>query len=103
LLRREHQSSQLRGHFPHSNTPKINQFIGGIRLSLTGLMLAREPALGGADVAVVERRTHQGLDGSRAGGLTPRAIQCVVLPSCRCADEVRPYLGQRCVRLRPRS
>ena len=30
--RREHQSSQLRGHFPHSNTPKINQFIGGIRL-----------------------------------------------------------------------
>src|SRR4029077_141777 len=33
LLCEEQQSSQLRGHFPHSNTPTIKQFIGGIRLS----------------------------------------------------------------------
>ena len=33
LLRRQHQSSQLRGHFPHSNTPTNKQFIGESRLS----------------------------------------------------------------------
>jgi hypothetical protein len=33
LLRREHQSFQLRGHFPHFNTPTTSPFIGGSRLS----------------------------------------------------------------------
>jgi 2-polyprenyl-6-methoxyphenol hydroxylase-like FAD-dependent oxidoreductase len=41
----------------------------------TGLMLAAELALAGADVAVIERRTNQGLEGSRAGGLLPRTIE----------------------------
>ena len=41
----------------------------------TGLMLAGELALGGADVAVVERRTGRDLVGSRAGGMTPRTIE----------------------------
>lgn len=35
----------------------------------TGLMLAGELALASVDVVVVERRTSQDLDGSRAGGL----------------------------------
>ena len=35
----------------------------------TGLMLAGELALAGIDVVIVERRTSQDLDGSRAGGL----------------------------------
>src|SRR5271156_3344132 len=34
LLREEHQSSQLRGHFPQFDTQNSNQFIGGSRLSL---------------------------------------------------------------------
>ncbi|SOJ52587.1 Anhydrotetracycline monooxygenase [Mycobacterium simulans] len=41
----------------------------------TGLMLAGELALAGADVVVVERRTARDLTGSRAGGLTPRTIE----------------------------
>jgi 3-(3-hydroxy-phenyl)propionate hydroxylase len=41
----------------------------------TGLMLAGELALAGADVAIVERRTSQELDGSRAGGLHSRTIE----------------------------
>ncbi|AQT83172.1 hypothetical protein B1R94_27990 [Mycolicibacterium litorale] len=41
----------------------------------TGLMLAGELALGGADVAIVERRTSQGLVGQRAGGLHSRTIE----------------------------
>jgi 2-polyprenyl-6-methoxyphenol hydroxylase-like FAD-dependent oxidoreductase len=41
----------------------------------TGLMLAGELALAGADVAVVERRTGHDLVGSRAGGITPRTIE----------------------------
>ncbi|MBV9088615.1 MAG: FAD-dependent monooxygenase [Mycobacteriaceae bacterium] len=41
----------------------------------TGLMLAGELALGGADVAVVERRTGHGLDGSRGGGMTSRTLE----------------------------
>lgn len=41
----------------------------------TGLMLAGELALAGADVAVVERRTDRDLVGSRAGGMTPRTIE----------------------------
>src|SRR4051794_4372535 len=41
----------------------------------TGLMLAGELALAGADVAIVERRASQDLVGSRAGGLHSRTIE----------------------------
>lgn len=41
----------------------------------TGLVLAAELALARADVAIVERRMNQDLDGSRAGGLLPRTIE----------------------------
>ena len=41
----------------------------------TGLMLAGELALAGADVAIVERRASQDLIGSRAGGLHSRTIE----------------------------
>jgi 2-polyprenyl-6-methoxyphenol hydroxylase-like FAD-dependent oxidoreductase len=41
----------------------------------TGLMLAGELALAGADVAIVERRTSQDLPGQRAGGLHSRTIE----------------------------
>jgi 3-(3-hydroxy-phenyl)propionate hydroxylase len=41
----------------------------------TGLMLAAELALAGIDVVIVERRTSQDLDGSRAGGLHSRTIE----------------------------
>jgi len=41
----------------------------------TGLMLARELALAGVDVAIVERRASQDLTGSRAGGLHSRTIE----------------------------
>jgi 2-polyprenyl-6-methoxyphenol hydroxylase-like FAD-dependent oxidoreductase len=41
----------------------------------TGLMLAGELALGGVEVAVIERRPNQNLPGSRAGGLQSRTIE----------------------------
>ncbi|HXE60303.1 MAG TPA: FAD-dependent monooxygenase [Gemmatimonadaceae bacterium] len=41
----------------------------------TGLTLAGELALGGVDVAIVERRANQDLLGSRAGGLHARTIE----------------------------
>src|SRR5688572_30753625 len=41
----------------------------------TGLMLAGELALAGIDVVIVERRTDQFVDGSRAGGLHSRTIE----------------------------
>src|SRR6185312_12066544 len=41
----------------------------------TGLMLAGELALAGADVAIVERRADRDLVGSRAGGLHARTIE----------------------------
>src|SRR4030095_879639 len=41
----------------------------------TGLMLAGELALAGVDVAIVERRASQDLDGSRAGGLHARTSE----------------------------
>lgn len=43
----------------------------------TGLMLAGELALGGVDVAVVERRPSQELAGTRAGGLHARTIEAL--------------------------
>ncbi|MET0902223.1 MAG: FAD-dependent monooxygenase [Acidimicrobiales bacterium] len=41
----------------------------------TGMMLAGELMLAGADVVVIERRTSRELDGSRAGGLYARTIE----------------------------
>ena len=41
----------------------------------TGLMLAAELALARVDVAIVERRTTQDIDGTRAGGLHARTIE----------------------------
>ncbi len=41
----------------------------------TGLMLAAELALAKIDVAIVERRSNQDLEGSRAGGLLSRTIE----------------------------
>jgi 2-polyprenyl-6-methoxyphenol hydroxylase-like FAD-dependent oxidoreductase len=41
----------------------------------TGLMLAGELALAGIDVAIVEQRPNQVLEGSRAGGLHSRSIE----------------------------
>src|SRR5215831_4802758 len=41
----------------------------------TGLMLAGELALAGVDVAIVERRVNQELDGSRSRGLHSRTIE----------------------------
>jgi 3-(3-hydroxy-phenyl)propionate hydroxylase len=41
----------------------------------TGLMLAGELAMAGIDVVIVERRTSQEVDGSRAGGLHSRTIE----------------------------
>src|SRR5262245_40237666 len=41
----------------------------------TGLMLAGELALAGVDVAIVEPRASQDLEGSRAGGLHARTIE----------------------------
>lgn len=41
----------------------------------TGLMLAGELALAGADVAIAERRASPDLIGSRAGGLHARTIE----------------------------
>jgi 2-polyprenyl-6-methoxyphenol hydroxylase-like FAD-dependent oxidoreductase len=41
----------------------------------TGLMLAGELAVAGADVLVIERRSQPDLVGSRAGGMTPRTLE----------------------------
>lgn len=41
----------------------------------TGLMLAGELALAGADAAIVEQRMNQDVEGSRASGLHPRSIE----------------------------
>jgi 3-(3-hydroxy-phenyl)propionate hydroxylase len=41
----------------------------------TGMMLAAELALAGVEPVIVERRTSQDLDGSRAGGLHSRTIE----------------------------
>jgi len=54
----------------------------------TGLMLAGELALAGIDVAIVERRASQDLDGSRAGGLHSRTIE--VLDQRGIADRFLP-------------
>jgi 3-(3-hydroxy-phenyl)propionate hydroxylase len=45
----------------------------------TGLMLAGELALAGVDVAIVERRSNQDLEGTRAKGLHARTIEMLDL------------------------
>jgi 3-(3-hydroxy-phenyl)propionate hydroxylase len=63
----------------------------------TGLMLAGELALAGIDVVIVERRTSQDLDGTRAGGLHSRTIE--VLDQRGVADrflaegQTHPFVG----------
>jgi 2-polyprenyl-6-methoxyphenol hydroxylase-like FAD-dependent oxidoreductase len=41
----------------------------------TGLMLAAELALAKVDVAIVQRRTSQDVEGSRSGGLHARTLE----------------------------
>jgi 3-(3-hydroxy-phenyl)propionate hydroxylase len=41
----------------------------------TGMMLAGELALAGVDVAILERRSNQEIEGSRAGGLHARTLE----------------------------
>ena len=53
----------------------------------TGLMLAGELALAGVDVVIVERRTSQEVDGSRAGGLYPRTIEVLAMRGGRAEPE----------------
>ncbi len=63
----------------------------------TGLMLAGELALAGIDVVVVERRTSQHVDGSRAGGLHARTIEVLdqrgIAERFLTAGSVVPALG----------
>ncbi len=63
----------------------------------TGLMLAGELALQGIDVVIVERRTSQDLDGSRAGGLHARTIEVLdqrgIAERFLSAGQVHPSLG----------
>jgi 3-(3-hydroxy-phenyl)propionate hydroxylase len=69
----------------------------------TGLMLAGELALAGVDVAVVERRTSQELDGSRAGGLHSRTIEVLdqrgIAERFLAAGQEHPSLGYALIRL----
>ena len=63
----------------------------------TGLMLAGELALVGVDVVIVERRTSQDLDGSRAGGLHARTIEVLdqrgVAERFVSAGQEHPFVG----------
>ena len=63
----------------------------------TGLMLAGELALAGIDVVVVERRTSQDLDGSRAGGLHSRTIELLdqrgIADRFLVAGQAHPFVG----------
>jgi 3-(3-hydroxy-phenyl)propionate hydroxylase len=63
----------------------------------TGLMLAAELTLAGADALVVERRTSQALEGSRAGGLHARTIEVLdqrgVAHRFLSAGQVSPNVG----------
>jgi len=63
----------------------------------TGLMLAGELALAGVDVIVVERRSSQDVDGSRAGGLHSRTIEVLdqrgIAERFLSAGRVHPNVG----------
>jgi 3-(3-hydroxy-phenyl)propionate hydroxylase len=69
----------------------------------TGMMLAAELALAGIDVVVVERRTSQDLDGSRAGGLHSRTIEVLdqrgVADRFVSAGQTHPSVGYAYIRL----
>ena len=69
----------------------------------TGLMLAGELALAGVDVVIVERRTSQDVDGSRAGGLYPRTLEVLdqrgVAERFVSAGQQHPSLGYAQIRL----
>ncbi len=69
----------------------------------TGLMLAGELALAGVDAVIVERRTSQDLDGSRAGGLHARTIEVLdqrgIAERFVSAGEVHPSVGYAGIRL----
>jgi 3-(3-hydroxy-phenyl)propionate hydroxylase len=63
----------------------------------TGMMLAGELALAGIDVVIVERRTNQDVDGSRAGGLHSRTIEVLdqrgIAERFLAAGQVHPALA----------
>jgi 3-(3-hydroxy-phenyl)propionate hydroxylase len=63
----------------------------------TGLMLAAELKLAGTDVLIVERRSDQTVDGSRAGGLHARTLEVLdqrgVAERFVSAGELHPFLG----------
>jgi 2-polyprenyl-6-methoxyphenol hydroxylase-like FAD-dependent oxidoreductase len=63
----------------------------------TGLMLAGELALAGIDVVIVERRSSQDVDGSRAGGLHSRTIEVLdqrgIAERFLSAGQVHPIAG----------
>ncbi len=63
----------------------------------TGLMLGGELALAGIDVVIVERRTSQDLDGSRAGGLHSRTIEVLdqrgIAERFLSAGRTHPFVG----------
>ncbi len=63
----------------------------------TGLMLAGELALAGIDVVIVEPRTSQQVDGSRAGGLLSRTIEVLdqrgIADRFLSAGQVHPVQG----------
>src|SRR3954453_1743871 len=71
----------------------------------TGLMLAGELALAGIDVVIVERRTTQHVDGSRAGGLHSRTIEVLgqrgIVERFLEAGQVAPALGYSGILLNP--
>ncbi len=63
----------------------------------TGLMLAGELALAEIDVVIVERRSSQDLDGSRAGGLHSRTIELLdqrgIADRFLAEGQVHPFVG----------
>ncbi len=63
----------------------------------TGLMLAGELTLAGVDVVIVERRTSQDVDGSRAGGLHSRTIEMLdqrgIADRFLAEGQVHPFVG----------
>ena len=69
----------------------------------TGLMLAGELALAGVDVVIVEPRTTQHVDGSRAGGLHARTIEVLdqrgIAERFVAAGEKHPAVGYAGIQL----
>ena len=63
----------------------------------TGLMLAAELTLAGTEVVIVERRSDQSVDGSRAGGLHSRTLEVLdqrgVAERFVAAGQLHPFLG----------